>query len=119
MSIHGEPETDEAEREQDEKRRALIASDVLGVLLRGGELRVSLHKLLTDDEDGIYRAYYLAEGAERQHPLFMCTLTETFSRAGAETDVREWLAAAAAVEPNALGIIAFDLRSAPALLLAS
>lgn len=120
MSILDEPPMDEEQREREENRRALIVADVQVALFQHRELRVSLHKLNTASDDGLYAAYYQAEKEDgRLRPLFMCTLSDTFSRAGAEADVRKWLVKAAMVDEDAIEAIALDLRSAPALLIAS
>lgn len=116
MTILEEPEeTSETERAGDAKRAQLIASHVneslasskLGV---SAPLTVSVHKLLTDDEDDLYALYFHSP----ECPLFMCTI-QVKNWEDALEDVRTWLAKTSGVFAERLRPIELDTTYAPRL----
>lgn len=116
MTILEEPEESPSEREHAAERARLISAFVNEALVsmrRGvaAPLTISVHKLITDDEDdGLYALYFLPDA----DPLFMCTI-QVKSWEEALEDVRAWLAKTSSVPADQLKSIELDTTYAPRL----
>ncbi len=111
MVIIDEPATSDEERANDAYRFDLI-KNAIGA---GASLRISLHKLLTDDDEdlnGLYSVYFVHE---LLGPLFMCTIEGVFDQETALSDAKQWLVEMASADPDKLESITLDFTHAPAL----
>jgi hypothetical protein len=117
VTILEEPkETSPSERKGDAERARIISSfvnEAIDSTKRGisAPLFISVHKLITDDEnDGLYALYFLPAAGS----LFMCTI-QVQSWEDALEDVRTWLAKTSGVSADQLKPIELDTTYAPRL----